>query len=103
MKNEIKEAIKTLEAATASCAAGDRHIAVLDRGWMFAGDMALDEETGVYTMTNCVNVRKWTEGGFGGLSRSATGAKAVLDKCTSIRFHRSALILAAPIVSDWDE
>ena len=103
MKDEIKKAIKTLEAATANCAAGDRHLVVLDRGWIFAGDMSLDEETGGYTLSDCVNVRKWKQGGFGALSKSATAAGAALDACAMIRFHRSAMILSVPIAGDWDE
>ena len=99
---DVKEAIKVLEKATASCAVGDRHIAVLDRGWIFAGNMTIDD-AGIYTMTNVVNVRKWSSGGFGGLTRSAKDSGAVLDPCEPIRFHRSALIMAVPIGSEWGD
>ena len=103
MNHEVKEAIKVLEAATANCAQGDRHIAVLDRGWIFAGDMSLDTDTGVYTMTNCVNIRKWTKGGFGALSRSVVDSGAISDKCATIKFHARSMILCVPIGGDWDE
>ena len=103
MQDEVRKAIETITAATASCAAGDRHIAVLDRGWIFAGDMSFDPDTKTYTMTSCVNVRKWQLGGFGALSKGASNANATLDECAPIRFHTSALILAVPIGSDWNE
>ena len=102
MDNEVKKAIETLTRATANCAKGDRHLVVLDRGWIFAGDMTQDKDTGVYTVVNCVNVRKWSQGGFGALSRSAKEAGATLDTCAPIRFRQDALIFAVPIAGDWD-
>ena len=104
MKEEIREAIEVLKAATSNCAQGDRHIAVLDRGWIFAGNMSLDVETGVYTMTDCVNIRYYKKIGFGGLAKKgAKAAEATLDKCAPIRFHKRAMIFCVPIGSDWDE
>lgn len=102
MKNEIKEAIKVLQQATANCAQGDRHIIVLDRGWIFAGDMSQDEK-GVYTVLNCKNVRKWSKGGFGGLTKSAKKSEAVLDDCEPVRFYSKSMIFCVPIGDDWDE
>lgn len=102
MNDEIKKALKVLQSATANCAQGDRHIAVLDRGWIFAGNMSLDPETNVYTMTDCVNIRKWTSGGFGAVSQSVGAAGATLDECAPIKFHARAMIFCVPIGSDWD-
>ena len=102
MKDEIKQAIDTLQRATANCTAGDRHIVVLDRGWIFVGDLSQDEHD-IFTITNCKNVRKWNKGGFGLLSQSATKAEAVLDDCVPIRFEKSARILVVPVAGDWDE
>jgi hypothetical protein len=102
MKEEVKQAIKVLEQATANCATGDRHIVVLDRGWIFAGNLSKDEHH-VYTLTDAVNVRKWDSGGFGALSKSATAAGATLDKCATLRFHETAMMFAVPISSDWHE
>jgi hypothetical protein len=98
-KNEIESAIETLKRATASCATGDRHIVVLPHGWIFAGRMSLDAETNTYTVADCVNVRSWTGGGFGGLTKSASNAN--LDACDPIRFHSRALVFAVPIGEEW--
>jgi hypothetical protein len=98
---DVKEAIETLTRATADCSKGDKHIVVLDRGWIFAGDLSQDD-AGIYTLTNAVNIRKWSQGGFGALSKSAKEAGATLDGCAPIRFHRSALIFAVPISGGWD-
>jgi len=101
MESEVKQALETLERATANCTKGDRHIVVLDRGWIFAGNMTQDEH-GVYTLTNCVNVRKWSQGGFGALAISASKAGATLDDCAPIRFRADAMIFAVPIPENWN-
>lgn len=100
MREDVKKAIEVIEKATANCAKGDRHLVVLDRGWIFAGDMSLKDD--VYTVTNCKNVRKWNKGGFGALSKSASLAGATLDDCEAIRFKASAMIFAVPIAEEWD-
>ena len=102
MSKEIKEAIELLTAATSNCAQGDRHIVVLDRGWIFAGKMSLEKETNIYTVTDCVNIRSFKKVGFGGLSQGAKTAEAVLDKCVPITFHARAMIFCVPISEGWD-
>jgi len=97
---KVKEAIETLQKATANCAVGDRHIVVLDRGWIFAGNLSKDER-GVYTLTDAVNIRKWKQGGFGALSRSAGEAGATLDPSADIRF--TEMIFAVPITESWSD
>ena len=101
MKSEVKKALQTLEAATANCQVGDRHIVVLDRGWIFVGDLSQDDDTGVYTLSNCHNVRKWAKGGFGLLSQDASAAGAVLDKAATLRFRSRALLFAVPVAREW--
>jgi hypothetical protein len=96
---EIRNALKTVEEALESAPEGDRHIVVLDRGWIFVGD--LREEDGKIILSNCVNVRKWTQGGFGGLTKDPRGSGAVLDQCEPISFHKSAVIFMVPVVEDW--
>jgi len=80
---------------------GNRHIVVLDRGWIFAGELSQDEQ-GMYRLTQAVNVRRWKQNGFGGLTKSATASGAELDPCDPITFSASAMILAVPIGGDWD-
>ena len=102
MDHKIKEALKVLQKATANFADGDRHIVVLDRGWIFVGNI-LQDENGVYTVVNCKNIRKWSSGGFGGLSKSAKLSGAVLDDCDPIRFNARTMVFCVPIGDDWDE
>jgi hypothetical protein len=98
---DVKKAIETITKANASCATGDRYIVVIDRGWIFAGELSCPEND-IYTLTNCVNVRKWEKGGFGALSRGAKTAGATLDETAPLKFHRSAMIFCVPIVEGWE-
>ena len=100
---KVKEAIETLQKATANCQEGDRHIVVIDRGWIFAGDLSQDKATGVFTLFNAVNVRKWQNGGFGMLTQSASKAGATLDPCEPIKFNSSAVVFTVPISAGWDD
>ena len=43
--------------------AGNRHVVVLDNGFVFAGDL---EETGRVFLTRVVNLRRWQKNGLGG-------------------------------------
>jgi hypothetical protein len=100
---KIKEALETIEAHMTNCAEDStRAIAVLDRGWIFVGDLSFDEATKMYTMTSVKNVRTWKKGGFGLLSKSANDAGATLDNAANMKFHGSALIFAVPVGEGWD-
>ena len=100
MKEEVRNAIDVLTAATANCVEGDRHLVVLDKGFIFAGNLSKKDD--VYTLTNCFNVRKWSTGGFGGLSKSANESGATLDPSAPIRFEPRAMVFCVPISGDWD-
>ncbi|MCP4539849.1 MAG: hypothetical protein GY832_22140 [Chloroflexi bacterium] len=101
MDKELKQAFEVIEKRTAKCTEGDRHIVVLDRGWIFVGNLSLTED--VYTLTNAVNIRKWEKGGFGALSKSREAAGATLDSCEPIRFAKGAPLFVVPIQEDWHE
>ena len=98
-----KEALKTLADAIEAIPRGSRHIVVLDRGWIFVGNLEADSPAAEnYTLTNVLNVRTWKQGGFGALSLSAKEAGAVLDKSAPLKFHRSAVIFMVPVGEAWD-
>lgn len=102
VKKEIKAAIDTLKAMAANCKEGDRHICVLDRGWIFCGNLTRTED-GINTLTNVVNVRKWARGGFGLASTDPKAAGVEVDDCATIRFRDSALMFAVPVSENWNE
>jgi hypothetical protein len=80
--------------------AGSRCIVVLDRGWIFVGDLTIDGTT--HTLTPVQNIRNWKQGGFGGLTRSAKASGATLDACEDITYDRLAEVFRVPVGEDWD-
>ncbi len=74
---------------------GTRRIVVLDRGWIFAGNLV---EPG--RLTNAVNVRRWEKIGFGGLVSQPNSPSVTLDPCSGdITFKASIFIV--PVADDW--
>jgi len=95
--NELRKLADELEQKS-----GDRFIVVLDRGWIFVGNLSeIDDDH--FVLSNAKNVRKWEKGGFGLLSQSAKQAGAILDDCADIHFSSSAKILYIPVTEKWDE
>ena len=106
MNKKVTDALETLGDAikgTASAApTGDKHLVVLDRGWIFYGSLSYNNDTGTYTLSDCKNVRYFKKVGFGGLTKGAKKAEAVLDACEPIVFKESAMIFKTPVKVDWD-
>lgn len=102
MDTKVKEALDLLGSLAAKCTDGDRHICVLDRGWIFAGKLHRDDK-GINTLTDCCNIIRWTGGG--GIGRVATDpklAKVEVAPSAPIRFRDSAMIFAIPIPENWN-
>lgn len=99
-KCNLEEALQVIQDTINERPQGDRYIVVLDRGWIFAGNVEPCDD-GTYLITNAYNVRKWETGGYGALSISASGANAKLDKCAPIKFKEA--IFMTPISEDWHE
>ena len=97
--NEVQTDSSTDAPKTPST--GSRAIVVLDRGWIFVGDLAT--EGGVTTLSNCANLRKWSGGGFGGMVLSPKTSSVVLDPCANVIFDAGAPIFTVPVADDWNE
>jgi hypothetical protein len=99
-----QEALKVLKQAVEECEVrcGGTHLVVIDKGWVFHGNLIPPTEPdGDYTITNCVNVRRWSGVGYGGLSLGAASAKAVLDPCAPQKFKERVVILRCATSDDW--
>lgn len=81
-------------------ATGGQCLCVLDRGWIFVGDLSTND-AGIHTLRNARNVRKWNKGGFGLLTRSREDSGAVLDDCADLQFTAGALIFCVPVAESW--
>jgi len=81
---------------------GLRCVVVLDRGWIFVGDLAT-APNGYHVLSNCSNVRKWASGGFGGMCRDPQLAGVVLDPCADLAFTVDAPLFTVPVEDGWGE
>lgn len=97
-----KEALKMIETALTECEVecDGPHIVVLDKGWIFHGNL-MPQENGGYRLTSCVNVRKWDKNGFGGLTKGAVCSDATLDECKPIFFREKDIVFTVQTPDDW--
>ena len=76
---------------------GPLSLLVLHRGFIFVGEW--DGET----LTNASNVRKWSSGGFGGLTMGAKSSGATLDPCSDLTPMPEAIISVHGLRSGWSD
>jgi hypothetical protein len=68
-----------------------RKIVIGDRGWVWIGDVWIDDHEVV--ITNCSNIRKWgTEKGLGQIALSGVTDDTVLDPCPTVRIHPQCVV-----------
>ena len=76
---------------------GNRCIIVVDRGWIFAGDVT--RENGRIKLSRALHVFKWESVGFAGMIENTK--KADLRKITDVDIPEGAEIFCVPVSSDW--
>ena len=78
---------------------GPRVVLVVDRGWVFAGD--LSEENGRIYLDNALHVFSWSNG-FAALLDSPTKAKADLRKLTTrVDVPAASEVFRCPVPESW--
>ncbi len=76
---------------------GNRAIVVVDRGWIFAGDVT--RENGRIKLTNALHVFKWESVGFAGMIEDT--AKADLRKIADVDIPEDSEIFCVPVPQSW--
>lgn len=76
---------------------GNRAIIVVDRGWIFAGDVT--RENGRILLSRALHVFKWESVGFAGMIENT--AKADLRKIADVDIPEDAEIFCVPVKEDW--
>ena len=76
---------------------GNRAIIVVDRGWIFAGDVT--RENGRIKLSRALHVFKWVDVGFAGIVKN-TG-KADLRKIDDVDIPEDAEIFCVPVSAEW--
>jgi hypothetical protein len=75
---------------------GNRAVVVVDRGWIFAGD--LTRENGRIRLSRALHVFKWESIGF---AKMVETAKADLRPIADVDIPEGAEIFCVPVSDDW--
>lgn len=76
---------------------GNRAIIVVDRGWIFAGDVT--REGGRIKLSRALHVFKWESVGFAGIIENTS--KADLRKIADVDIPEGAEIFCVPVHESW--
>jgi hypothetical protein len=85
--------------ATGTRATGTRAVVVVDRGWIFAGDVT--RENGRIRLANALHVFKWEAVGFAGMIGNPKKAKADLRPIADVDMPAGAEVFSVPVSDDW--
>jgi hypothetical protein len=78
----------------------DRAVVVIDRGWVFAGDVTQTDAE--ITLSRVVHVLKWESIGFTGMIADPSSDKVDLRAMTNqVKVPRASVIFAVPVSEDW--
>lgn len=80
-------------------ASGNRAVVVVDRGWIFAGDVT--RANGRIRLSRAVHVFKWESVGFAGMIDSPKKAKADLRPIADVDIPEGAEIFCVPVNNEW--
>jgi len=78
---------------------GNRAVIVVDRGWIFAGDVT--RENGRIKLSRALHVFKWESIGFAGMIEDPKKAKADLRPVADVDIPAGAEIFAVQVSDDW--
>ena len=78
---------------------GTRAVVVVDRGWIFAGDVT--RENGRIRLSNALHVFKWESVGFSGMIADPKKAKTDLRPIADVDMPAGAEIFCVPVPDGW--
>jgi hypothetical protein len=77
-------------------------VVVIDRGWVFAGDVETDETTNEVVIHNAINVFRWESIGFVGVLANPKDSKVTLMASPySVRVPAGSVIFTVPVEESW--
>ena len=91
--------IDGIEYAPVQKQTGTRAVVVVDRGWIFAGDVT--REGGRIYLSNALHVFKWESIGFAGMIADTKKAKADLRKISDVDIPEGAEVFCIPVPDGW--
>lgn len=78
---------------------GTRAVIVVDRGWIFAGDVT--RKNGRIKLSRAIHVFRWESIGFDGVIANPKSNKVTLKPLADVDMPESAEIFAIPVQDDW--
>ena len=78
---------------------GTRAVVVVDRGWIFAGDVT--EENGRIRLTRAVWVFRWEEVGFNGVISDPLDKRVDLRPIDDVDIPAQSEVFRVPVADDW--
>lgn len=91
--------INGIEYAPIKRNTGTRAVVVVDRGWIFAGDVT--REAGRIRLTNALHVFKWESIGFAGMIADPKNPKVDLRKTADVEIPCGAEVFCVPVADQW--
>ena len=91
--------IDGVEYAPINKANGNRAVVVVDRGWIFAGDVT--RENGRIRLSRALHVFKWESIGFAGMIDNPKKAKADLRPVADVNIPEGAEVFCVPVSAEW--
>lgn len=94
-----KLTVNGIEYAPVKKVSGTRAVVVVDRGWIFAGDVT--RENGRIKLANALHVFTWESIGFAGMIADTKKAKADLRKIADVDIPEGAEVFCVPVPDGW--
>ena len=91
--------IDGVEYAPVNQNSGNRAVVVVDRGWIFAGDVT--REKGRIRLSRALHVFKWESIGFAGMIENPKKAKADLRPIADVDLPEGSEIFCVPVPAEW--
>jgi hypothetical protein len=80
----------------------NRSVVVIDRGWIFAGDVETDEVTNEIVIHNPIHVFRWESIGFTGVLSNPKDSKVTLKTSPyPVRVPANSVIFTVPVDENW--
>lgn len=78
---------------------GNRAVVVVDRGWIFAGDVT--RENGRIKLSRALHVFRWESIGFDGMIKQPKSDKVTLKPLADVDMPADAEIFSIPVEENW--
>ena len=96
---KINDVTYVREDAVPQAQKGNRAVVVVDRGWIFAGDVV--RENGRIKLSRAIHVFRWESIGFDGMIANPKSNKVTLKPLSDVDIPADAEIFAIPVGEDW--